>query len=103
MRKASCWIMSFLFLFSIFPCSIVSAKESILSPHGYEMSKKLNIDNPDEYWTKEWLELDADQDGYLSKDEVKEAYPKHGADAFQYMDQNGDGWVSMAEWYEIYK
>jgi Ca2+-binding EF-hand superfamily protein len=67
------------------------------------MSKKLNIDNPDEYWTKEWLELDADQDGYLSKDEVKEAYPKHGADAFQYMDQNGDGWVSMAEWYEIYK
>ena len=67
------------------------------------MSKKLNIDNPDKYWTKEWHELDADQDGYLSKDEVKGAYPDHGEDAFQYMDQNGDGWVSMAEWYEIYK
>ena len=63
----------------------------------------LKVDNPDKYWTKEWLELDADQDGYLSKDEVKEAYPEHGTDAFQYMDQNGDGWVSMAEWNEIYE
>ena len=103
MKKASCWIMSCLFLFLFYPCSTMAAKESILSPRGYEMSKKLNIDNPDEYWTKEWLELDKDGDGYLSKDEVKEAYPKHGSGAFSYMDQNGDGWVSMAEWYDLYK
>jgi hypothetical protein len=49
---------------------MVSAVESILSPHGYEMSKKLNIDNPDKNWTKEWLELDADQDGYFSNEPV---------------------------------
>ena len=103
MNRASCLILIFLLLFSVFPCPFVSAEESTLSSHGLEMSKKLNIENPDKYWTREWLELDADQDGYLSKDEVKGAYPEHGADAFQYMDQNGDGWVSMAEWYEMYQ
>lgn len=103
MNNTTCWIIICLFLFSFLPCSTVSAEESSLSSHGIEMSKKLNIENPDKYWTKEWLELDADQDGYLSKDEVKGAYPEHGGDAFQYMDQNGDGWVSMAEWYEMYE
>ena len=67
------------------------------------MSKKLNVDNPDEYWTKEFDEIDKDGDGYLSKDEVKEAYPEHGAGAFQHFDQNGDGWVSLNEWFDIYK
>jgi len=95
--------MSCLFLFSFCPSTTGGEKKSILSPGGYEMSKQLNIDNPDEYWTKEWLELDKDQDGYLSKDEVKEVYPEHGTGAFPHMDQNGDGWVSMSEWYDLYE
>ena len=36
------------------------------------MSKKLNVDNPDEYGAKEFDEIDKAEDGYLSKDEVNE-------------------------------
>ena len=103
MKKTSCWIISCLFLYSLYPSITWGEDNPKLSPKGYEMSKKLKIDNPEKYWNKEWLEIDKDEDGYLSKDEVKEEYPKHGADAFQYMDQNGDGWVSMAEWFDIYE
>ena len=95
MTKASCWIITCILIFSFYPCATGAEKESILSPKGYEMSKKLNVDNPDEYWTKGFDKIDKDEDGYLSKDEVKEAYPENGNGAFPYFDQNGDGWVSM--------
>ena len=102
MTKASCWIMSCLLIFSFSPCATGAEKKPFLSPMGYEMSKKLKIDNPDEYWTIDWGELDKDEDGYLSKDEFIEAYPEHGKEAFQYFDHNGDGWVSMQEWFDMY-
>ena len=103
MKKTSCWIISCLFLFSFYPCATGGEKKSNLSPKGYKMSKELNIDNPDEYWTKDWSEIDRDQDGYLSKDEIYEAYPKHGKDAFPYYDQNRDGWISSDEYFDIYE
>ena len=103
MTKASCWIITCLLIFSISPCATIAEQKSILSPKGYEMSKKLKVDNPDEYWTKEFDEIDKDEDGYLSKDEFNEAYPENGIEAFPYFDQNGDGWVSLNEWFSMYK
>ena len=103
MKKASCWIISCLFLLSFYPCPTGAEKEPFLSSKGYEMSKKLNIDNPDEYWTIELNEIDKDEDGYLSKDEFNEVYPEHGTGAFPYFDHNGDEWVSMREWFDMYE
>ena len=83
-------IICCLLLFSIYPCRTGGEEKLNLSPKGQEMSKELKIDNPNDYWAKNWEEIDKDNDGYLSKDELYKAYPKYGKDAFPYYEQNQD-------------
>ena len=97
MKKTSCWILCCLFLFSLYPSITWGEDDPKLSPKGYEMSKKLNIDNPEKYWNKDFGEIDKDDDGYLSKEEFYEAFPKHGNTAFPYFDRSQDGyrWLNI--------
>ena len=92
-----CLIVCGLFLISICACATGGDKKSNLNPKLLEVSKDLGIDNPEEYWTIGWKELDKNEDGYLSKQEVIEAYPEYGSDAFPHFDTNEDGKISWEE------
>ena len=42
--------------------------------------------------------MDANHDGYLTKDEVQKQFPKFTDEMFQQADTNHDGKLSVAEW-----
>ena len=101
MKKVLCCVISYMLLFSLYACATSGEKKAKLTPTGYKMSEALGIENPEEYWTKGWKEIDTNKDGYLTMDEVVTAYPKHGMDAFPYYDLDGDGKINWGEWLGI--
>ncbi|WP_243311131.1 EF-hand domain-containing protein [Fundidesulfovibrio agrisoli] len=42
--------------------------------------------------------MDANKDGYLTKDEVQKQFPKFTDEMFQQADTNHDGKLTVAEW-----
>ena len=62
------------------------------------MNEELGIENPDEYWNKDWREIDANHDGYITQGEIVDAFPEHGLDTLPYYDKDGDGKIHWGEW-----
>ena len=97
MKKTACLIVGSFFLISILACATGGDNKPSLDPKLLEVSKELGIENPVDYWTIDWKELDKDGDNFVSMEEVTMAYPEHGADAFPYFDTDGDGKISWEE------
>ncbi|MBW2635208.1 MAG: EF-hand domain-containing protein [Deltaproteobacteria bacterium] len=101
MRKLFYSIIICMFLFSFYSCATTSERKAMSPQKLYDMSDKFGIEDPDEYWSKSWKEIDKDGDGFLSRAEVAEAYPEYGLDAFPYFDTNEDGQLSWEEYHDM--